>query len=191
LARVGLDRPLPAPAVERAFWARPACVVKDMKSTASRPGRQPTQPRPQGSTRSPQARCAFRCPPSPSQQQRTSTMRGGSQAIARCCPGCDHRMRMICRRAWRFGQPARGQPPSSGASRIYVAQSQALTIACRPGHVSGPPVSGWWQRRAHLATSYSKVGVASARTTVSGNAHRGQGRVSRRMTVDMNAPPQP
>jgi hypothetical protein len=70
-------------------------------------------------------------------------------------------------------------------SGSYDPQSQALTTSCNPGHVSGPPLSGWWHV---MATSYSKVGPVSVRTIVSGSEHRGQGRVCRWMGGDMTPP---
>jgi len=87
--------------------------------------------------------------------------------------------------SWR----ARDRRVQSGPA--YVSPSQALTSGCSPGHVSGPPVSGWWQRRPHLATSYSKVGSPSLRTIVSGREHLGHARDSRRMTVGMTTPCNP
>jgi hypothetical protein len=70
----------------------------------------------------------------------------------------------------------------------YDPFSQALMTGCRLGHASGLPASGWWQRRAHAAMSYSMVFPSLVWTAVSGSEHRAHVRDSRRLTVGMTKP---
>ena len=171
-------RPLPAPAAGRACWAPSSFATKDRGPRPAvlggcRPVRACEQQR-AAEEHKRQTHSAAPLPVAPTADLSASDV---SQAMPEACPAMDGRSRYICASSVAI-RPA-------GACGSGAGRASALTMASRPGHVSGPPVSGWWQRRGHFATSYSKVGVSAPRTMVSGREHRGQARVSRRMADDM------